>query len=267
MGGIENPIAARHVDSYGTGRIMPLAIMKNWVPMSVIVAVFLTAATAGCAEKAPADTAFAQARKRMVEKQLKGRDIIDQRVLAAMEKVERHRFVPIELQASAYEDGPLPIGQGQTISQPYIVALMTQWLRLKGEEKVLEVGTGSGYQTAVLAELAGEVYTVEIIPALGRSAETRLKEQGYDDIFVRVGDGYLGWPEKAPFDGIIVTCAPVDIPRPLIDQLAEGGRMVIPVGGERQELVLVEKERGAISRRDIIPVLFVPMTGEGGERE
>lgn len=240
-------------------------------PLSCLIpATFLAvvlAGTAGCAEKVEPDTALASARKRMVENQLKRRDITDKRVLAAMEKVERHRFVPADLQSSAYDDGPLPIGEGQTISQPYIVALMTQLLRLKGGEKVLEIGTGSGYQAAILAELAGEVYTIEIVPSLGKSAEVRLKELGYDNIFIRIGDGYQGWPEKGPFDGIIVTCAPEAIPQPLLDQLAEGGRMVIPVGERTQELVLVEKNGGKISRKDIIPVLFVPMTGEGVKRK
>ncbi|MDD4052492.1 MAG: protein-L-isoaspartate(D-aspartate) O-methyltransferase [candidate division Zixibacteria bacterium] len=203
----------------------------------------------------------------MVESQLKGRDITDKRVLAAMEKVERHRFVPVDEQSAAYEDHPLPIGEGQTISQPYIVALMTQLLRLKGNEKVLEIGTGSGYQAAVLAELAGEVYTIEIIEPLGKAAEVRLKEMGYINVSVRIGDGYLGWPEKAPFDGIIVTCAPDKIPQPLIDQLADGGRMVIPVGTYAQELVLVEKKAGKITRKNVIPVVFVPMTGEGVKRK
>lgn len=230
------------------------------------LALSLTGA-AGCNDKVSPDTTFAQARKKMVESQIKGRDITDKRVLAAMEKVERHRFVPIDQQSSAYEDRPLPIGQGQTISQPYIVALMTQLLKLKGNEKVLEIGTGSGYQAAVLAELAGEVYSIEIVELLGKTAEARLNEMGYNNAFVRIGDGYLGWPDKAPFDGIIVTCAPDKIPQPLIDQLAEGGRMVIPVGTYAQELVLVEKKGGKVTQKDVIPVVFVPMTGDGVHRK
>ncbi len=244
--------------------------MKRQFSIYLIWAFFLTLSLtggAGCGDKVPKDTTFAQARKEMVESQLKGRDITDKRVLAAMAKVERHRFVPADDQSAAYEDHPLQIGEGQTISQPYIVALMTQLLRLKGNEKVLEIGTGSGYQAAVLGELAREVYTIEIVAPLGKAAEARLKELGYTNVFVRVGDGYLGWPEKAPFDGIIVTCAPDKIPQPLIDQLADDGRMVIPVGTRAQELVLVEKRGGKITQKNVIPVLFVPMTGEGVEHK
>lgn len=195
----------------------------------------------------------------MVEEQLKGRDITDGRVLAAMLKVERHKFVPKEYKKLAYIDEPLPIGFGQTISQPYIVALMTQLLELKGNEKVLEIGTGSGYQAAILAELCKEVYTIEIIPELAERAKTLLKELGYQNIFVKIGDGYLGWQENAPFDRIIVTCAPDHIPQPLIEQLKEGGKMVIPVGSWYQELVVVEKKKGKVIQKSIIPVRFVPM--------
>jgi protein-L-isoaspartate(D-aspartate) O-methyltransferase len=244
--------------------------MKGLVSRYMYLAAFLAAtmtAPVGCADKTPPDTTFAQARQKMVETQLMGRDITDTRVLAAMAKVERHRFVPVDERAKAYDDCPLPIGEGQTISQPYIVALMTQLLNLKGNEKVLEIGTGSGYQAAVLAELAREVYTIEIVEPLGWAAEVRLKELGYTNITVRIGDGYLGWPEEAPFDDIIVTCAPDKIPQPLIDQLADGGQMVIPVGTYAQELVLVEKKAGKIIRRSVAPVIFVPMTGEGVRRK
>ena len=206
---------------------------------------------------------FKTMRERMVETQIKARGVKDHRVLAAMLKVERHLFVPKDLQTSAYSDQPLPIGEGQTISQPYIVALMTELLELKGEEKVLEVGTGSGYQAAVLAELAKEVYTVDIIEKLAFSAEKLLLEMGYKNIKVKAGDGYLGWPEAAPFDAIIVTCAPDHIPKPLLDQLKEGGRMVIPVGEYTQELKKIVKRAGKIETTNIIPVIFVPMTGEG----
>lgn len=196
----------------------------------------------------------------MVESQIILRGIKDKKVIEAMLKVERHLFVPQDLRDFAYEDRPLPIGEGQTISQPYIVALMTEVLNLKPTDKVLEIGTGSGYQAAILAEIAKEVYTIEIIESLGKRAEKLLKELGYKNIKVKIGDGYLGWEEFSPFDCIIVTCAPDHIPQPLIDQLVEGGRMVIPVG-ERfyQELVLIEKREGKIEKKGIIPVLFVPM--------
>jgi protein-L-isoaspartate(D-aspartate) O-methyltransferase len=195
----------------------------------------------------------------MVKTQIEARGIQDKRVLEAMRKVERHRFVPKEIQRLAYDDTPLPIGSGQTISQPYIVALMTQALQLKGKEKVLEIGTGSGYQAAVLAELAGEVYTIEILPELTRRAEKLLKELGYKNIKVKCGDGNLGWQEAAPFEGIMVTCAAAEIPPHLIAQLAEGGRMVIPVGTRYQELKLLVKTKGKLEQTNIIPVRFVPM--------
>jgi len=202
-------------------------------------------------------------REKMVETQIKGRGVKDPRVLSAMLKVERHHFVPKTYESQAYSDQPLPIGEGQTISQPYIVALMTELLGLKGEEKVLEIGTGSGYQAAILAELAREVYTIEIIEALAESAKNLLLKLGYQNIQVKTGDGYLGWPEVAPFDAIIVTCAPDHIPKPLIEQLKEGGRLVIPVGTFSQELKKVVKRSGKIETTDVIPVIFVPMTGEG----
>lgn len=205
-------------------------------------------------------------RKKMVETQIKARGIKDEKVLAAMEKVERHRFVPERYREVAYEDTPLPIGEGQTISQPYIVGLMTELLELKGNEKVLEIGTGSGYQAAILAELARDVYTIEIIKVLAERAEKRLKESGYKNIKVKYGDGYLGWKENAPFDGIIITCAPPYIPKPLLEQLAEGGRMVIPVGDYYQELKLVRKVHGKIIEKSIAPVRFVPMTGKAFEK-
>jgi protein-L-isoaspartate(D-aspartate) O-methyltransferase len=185
-------------------------------------------------------------------------------VLEAMRQVPRHLFVAPELQRAAYADRPLPIGYGQTISQPYIVALMTEALQLRAGAKVLEVGTGSGYQAAVLSELTPRVLTIEIIHALGEEARQRLQRLGYYTVRVRIGDGYFGWPEEAPFDGIIVTCAAGHIPPPLVDQLRPGGRMVIPVGGlyEVQRLMVVSKdERGAIQTKELLPVLFVPMRG------
>jgi len=202
-------------------------------------------------------------RARMVETQIVARGVRDPRVLAAMRKVPRHLFVDSAGRASAYEDHPLPIAGKQTISQPYIVALMTELLTLTPDSRVLEIGTGSGYQSAVLGELAHEVYSIEIIPELARAASEKLRGLGYGNVVVREGDGYRGWPEKAPFDGIIVTAAPARIPEPLLDQLAPGGRMVIPVGGFFQELKVFTKEAdGRITEKDIIPVRFVPMTGE-----
>jgi len=198
----------------------------------------------------------------MVESQIRARGVLDKRVLSAMKKVKRHKFVPRHLWDQAYNDYPLPIGEGQTISQPYIVALMTELLELKGDEKVLEIGTGSGYQAAVLAELCKEVYSIEIICVLARKAEKVLLEQGYTNIHVFCGDGYIGKEEFAPFDGIIVTCAPPYIPEPLKEQLREGGRLVIPVGESYQELKLLIKKNSEFEEQSIIPVRFVPMTGE-----
>jgi len=210
---------------------------------------------------------FKAMREKMVETQIKARGVKDPRVLSAMLKVERHLFVPKELQTSAYTDQPLTIGEGQTISQPYIVALMTELLELKGEEKVLEIGTGSGYQAAILAELAKEVYTIEIIEALATSAKKVLLQIGYQNIMAKTGDGYLGWPEVAPFDAIIITAAPDHIPEPLLEQLKEGGRMVTPVGTYSQVLKRVIKRSGRIETSDIVPVVFVPMTGEGVKKK
>jgi protein-L-isoaspartate(D-aspartate) O-methyltransferase len=219
---------------------------------------------------AAAGDAFAPAREAMmaeVQGYVEPVRVVDPRVLAAMRRVPRHRFVPKELEGSAYLDQPLPIGEGQTISQPYIVAAMTQALRLKPSHKVLEVGTGSGYQAAVLAELVKDVYTMEILEGLGRGAERILKELEYNNVRVRVGDGYKGWPEAAPFDAVIVTCAPERVPEPLVRQLKVGGRLVIPVGPQRggdtrQTLWLYEKTARGLVRRDLMPVRFVPMTGE-----
>ena len=206
---------------------------------------------------------FKAMREKMVETQIKARGVKDPRVLSAMLKVERHRFVPRDLQTSAYSDQPLPIGEGQTISQPYIVALMTELLELKGGEKVLEIGTGSGYQAAILAELSKEVYTIEIVESLATSGRKTLLELGFKNVTVKAGDGYLGWPEVAPFDAIIVTAAPDHVPQPLIDQLKEGGRLVIPVGTFTQELRKIVKRAGKLETTSVIPVIFVPMTGEG----
>lgn len=202
---------------------------------------------------------FDQKRNEMVEFQLKLRGIRDTRVLNAMLKVKRHLFVPDGIRYMAYEDMALPIGWGQTISQPGVVALMTELLELKGTEKVLEIGTGSGYQAAVLAELAKEVYTIEILEPLAQQSRELLKNLKYKNVRVKLGDGFLGWPELAPFDAIIVTCAPDSIPPPLLEQLAENGRLVIPVGTYWQKLKLVRKIKGKITESDIVPVRFVPM--------
>jgi protein-L-isoaspartate(D-aspartate) O-methyltransferase len=207
------------------------------------------------------DQKFAEERERMVREQLKGRDVDDPRVLAAMLRVPRHKFVPEHLAGSAYSDNALPLTLGQTISQPYIVGYMTQALSLQGNERVLEIGTGSGYQAAVLAETCAEVFSVEIVPELGRQARSVLESLGYRNIRLKIGDGYRGWEEFAPYDRIIVTAAPDHIPEPLLEQLKTGGRMVIPVGSIEQELMLLEKSDRGIVNKTMIPVRFVPMTG------
>lgn len=204
---------------------------------------------------------FATSAGAMVERQLRPRGIDDPRTLRAMAKVPREKFVPKELRPSAYDDRPLPIGYGQTISQPFIVGFMTQQLQPKATDRVLEIGTGSGYQAAVLAELVAEVYTIEIVRPLARQAETLLRDLGYKNIHVKAGDGYKGWPEHAPFDAIIVTAAPDHIPQPLVEQLKEGGRMIIPVGKTvAQQLYLLEKRGGVVKQTAVIPVKFVPLT-------
>lgn len=206
-------------------------------------------------------------RKQMLEKQIIDRGIKSKEVLEAMMEVPRHEFVPIEYRKFSYADNPLPIGYEQTISQPYIVAYMTEQLRLKKEDRVLEVGTGSGYQAAVLARICDSVYSIEIIRPLGERAKKILKELGYGNVRVRIGDGYQGWPSEAPFDAIIVTCAPTDIPEPLEEQLAEGGTMIIPAGEKwTQVLYLLKKENGKINEKAILPVQFVPMIDEDGEK-
>lgn len=188
---------------------------------------------------------------------------ISERVLAAIERVPRHEFVPLAQRPSAYRNRPLTIGDGQTISQPYIVALMTELMALKPQDKVLEIGTGSGYQAAVLGELAHDVYTIEIVESLGKGAAKTLARLGYNNVHAKVGDGYKGWPEHAPFDAIIVTAAPDHVPPALIEQLKPGGRLVIPVGGFAQQLLVVTKNAdGTTTHRDIVPVRFVPLTRE-----
>jgi protein-L-isoaspartate(D-aspartate) O-methyltransferase len=208
--------------------------------------------------------AYAKKRRRMVIEQLAGRDISDRRVLEAMEKVPRHLFVLPAYRDQAYEDYPLPIEEGQTISQPYIVALMTQCLGLKGGEKVLEIGTGSGYQAAVLAEVGSRVFSIEINERLAAQSARTLRALGYDNVQVRWGDGYRGWPEEAPFDAVIVTCASPEVPPSLLDQLGEGGRLIIPLGSARQfqTLTVFTKKDGKLRKKEISGVRFVPMTGE-----
>src|SRR5881398_20154 len=229
--------------------------------------VFAAIATTGCGQQTPTAADFATQRQRMVEQQLKSRGIKDERVLTAMAKVPREEFIPVDARAGAYEDGPLPIGYDQTISQPYIVAFMTEQLRPGATDRVLEIGTGSGYQAAILAELVAQVYSIEIVEPLGKSAEATLQRLGYKNVEVKTGDGYKGWPQHAPFDSIIVTCAPERVPQPLIDQLKEGGRMIIPVGAKfAQELYLLEKKNGRLEQSAVLPVRFVPMAGEGTER-
>ncbi len=206
---------------------------------------------------------YTSKRQAMVERQIQWRGVKDTLVLNAMRKVPRHEFVPDYLKEVAYSDRPLPIGENQTISQPYIVALMTEYLGLKSGEKVLEIGTGSGYQAAVLAEIAKQVYSIEIIPSLAIAAKKKLQAMGYKNIHVTIGDGYLGLPDQAPFDGVIVTAAPDHIPQPLIDQLKTGGRMIIPVGNYHQELILITKlANGKVKKKSVLPVIFVPMTGK-----
>ena len=224
---------------------------------------FAGIATTGCGQQAPTAADFAAQRQRMVEQQLKPRGIKDDRVLAAMARVPREEFVPADERGDAYEDGPLPIGFDQTISQPYIVAFMTEQLRLRPSDRLLEIGSGSGYQAAVLAELVADVYTIEIVEPLAKTAEATLQRLGYKNVHLRVGDGYQGWPEEAPFDAIIVTCAPDKVPQPLVEQIKDGGRMVIPVG-ERfaQQLYLLEKKNGQLKESVTLPVRFVPMVRE-----
>lgn len=227
------------------------------MPQAIIVFLLLTLATSGHAQDG-----YTSARKNMVSEQLKSRGITDKATLKAMAKVPRHLFVPQNLQEMAYSDGPLPIGEGQTISQPFIVAFMTQALDLKPNFKVLEIGTGSGYQAAVLAEISEKVFSIEIVSPLGKKAKKTLEDLGYNNIEVKIGDGYHGWPEESPFDAIIVTAGAESIPPSLIEQLEDGGRMIIPVGPSNsvRQLVLLTKRKGKIKTKEIMPVRFVPFT-------
>jgi len=244
-------------------RSLVLAVLAALLIVAAVIGVRLALAPAWDGE-----TDFARARQTMVQRHLRGRNITDERVLEVMGRIPRERFVPPSHRRRAYADHPLSIGHRQTISQPYIVAVMTQVAKPKPESRALDVGTGSGYQAAVLAGLCKDVYSIEIVKPLAEEARKRLAEMGYDNVTVRYGDGYRGWPEKAPFDVIIVAAAPDHVPQALIDQLAPGGRLVIPVGNARQELILIEKQPdGTIRRRNVGGVKFVPMTGEAGERK
>jgi protein-L-isoaspartate(D-aspartate) O-methyltransferase len=229
--------------------------------LTISAAILLSAAR--CSSQG--EETYDEPRRLMVEEQLRARDIEDPRVLAAMGRVPRHLFVPAALRFRAYADHPLPIGNGQTISQPYIVALMTQLAEIEPDDVVLEIGTGSGYQAAVLSEIAREVYTIEIVPDLAETAKARLAELGYRDVTVRTGDGYLGWKEKAPFDAILVTAAAPEVPPPLVEQLAPGAILVIPVGQKEQvqSLLRIQKAAdGSTVTREILPVVFVPLVRE-----
>ena len=239
---------------------------RGWIPAAFDVALGLSASGCGSPD---GPNGYEAARAAMVARQVEARGVDDARVLAALRAVPRHRFVPAELADDAYDDGPLPIGHGQTISQPYVVAYMTQIADLQPGERVLEVGTGSGYQAAVLAELGCEVWTVEIVPELAERAARDLREAGYGRVHTRAGDGYRGWREAAPFDAIVVTAAPDHVPEPLVEQLALGGRLVIPVGPqgwEGQEIVRITRTAEGLEREVLLPVRFVPMTGEAERR-
>jgi protein-L-isoaspartate(D-aspartate) O-methyltransferase len=239
-------------------------------PLIVALAALVTAMAFACGRPHAVDVAndhpdptrdpTAARREAMVRHQIEARGVADAAVLAALRRVPRHLFVPPGLADEAYADSPLPIGHGQTISQPYIVAYMSEALQVRRTHRVLEIGTGSGYQAAVLGELAGEVYTIEIVAPLGEKARTLLERLGYTNVHVRVGDGYEGWREHAPFDRIIVTAAPDHVPPPLVDQLAIGGTMVLPVGDWYQEMVTLTKSADGVTQRRTIPVRFVPLT-------
>lgn len=232
------------------------------------MALCLLVALASCKPANVPALDFAAERARMVRQQVALRGVNETRLLAAMRKVPRDQFVPEAVRNLAYTDQPLPIGYDQTISQPFIVAFMTERLQLRPTDRVLEIGTGSGYQAAILAELAREVYTIEIVAPLGERAKTTLQRLGYKNVHVKIGDGYQGWPEEAPFEAVIVTCAPEHVPRPLIDQTREGGRVIIPVGAAGSQLLyLLEKKAGRLQQRAVLPVRFVPMTGSAQEQK
>ncbi len=241
--------------------------MNHAPPMALVAGLLLMSACSPSPrpEKRDGDDPYADTRRAMVAHQIEARGVRDPAVLQAMRTVPRHRFVPEALRGEAYEDYPLPIGQQQTISQPYIVAAMTELLAVRPGDKVLEVGTGSGYQAGVLARMGVRVFTIEIVESLATSAAERLAVLGYSNVHVRAGDGYAGWPEEAPFDGILVTAGAEHVPPPLVDQLKPGGRMVIPVGpsDDTQWLKLLVREAdGSLREQDVMAVRFVPLTGE-----
>ena len=246
------------VQDNNSGRLFPGRLRTGTLFLAILLCIAFTGTLPDT--WALASDKFEKKRYEMVDRQIKGRGIRDRKILDVMSTVPRHLFVPRYLRWRAYVDGPLPIGHGQTISQPYIVAYMTDILQIQPEHRILEIGTGSGYQAAVLAELTDQVYTIEIIPELAKSAGKKLKKTGYGSVHTRQGDGYHGWPDAAPFDGIVVTAAAEFIPPPLLLQLAEGGRMIIPVGSPFfvQHLMLVEKKQGEITTRSLMPVRFVP---------
>jgi protein-L-isoaspartate(D-aspartate) O-methyltransferase len=233
--------------------------LMNKLPFFITMLVTLLIPSMLFAQARPTDEVFAARRKEMVEKQVHGRGVMDKSVLEAMMKVERHIFVPDELCDMAYEDTPVPIKFDQTVSQPYIVGFMTEALKISPKDKILEIGTGSGYQSAILGELAREVYTIEVVRPLGEQATERLEKLGYKNVHVRIGDGYKGWPEEAPFDAIIATAAPLDVPDTLVSQLKIGGRMIIPVGSVFQELFLITRNEKGYDKQPLLPVKFVPM--------
>ncbi len=266
----ERTFRARMLETYFKRTVNQRPALRSYQPVTAERCFLLgmTLAVLGCLEPPTIttddDTAL---REKMTRDQFSGPDRIDitsEEVLKAMKLVPRHSFVPESQRPKAYEDRPLPIGHGQTISQPYIVALMTEKLDPNEDDRVLEIGTGSGYQAAVLANLVKDVYTIEIVEPLGKRAAETLEKLNYENVHVCIGDGYKGWPEQAPFDAIIVTCAPEHVPQPLVDQLKEGGRMMIPVGKhlQMQDLYLLEKSDGKLTRKSVLQVRFVPMTGQ-----
>jgi protein-L-isoaspartate(D-aspartate) O-methyltransferase len=261
---IGEEIMSRVVDNNGFGRFVRPGCNLSRLPGKTSLCLFIIACCLSlfaltCRADVYAQKDYASERERMVVEQIEARGIRNPKVLKAMRTVKRHQFVPVAFRGKAYSDQPLPIGEGQTISQPYIVALMTEVIKPEPDMKVLEIGTGSGYQAAVLAELCKSVYTIEIVEILGKRAWQILSGL-YKNVHVKIGDGYKGWPEEAPFDAIIVTCAPTKVPQPLTDQLKEGGRMVIPVGGSWvQKLIVLTKKNGRLEQQAIVEVRFVPM--------
>ena len=269
MDEVHRRAAAPSIHAKETGAAAGLSLrhsIPRWMGPAMISFLLSLLSCFGAEKKPMNEDVYAKQRERMVEDQIVRRGVRDSLVLEAMRKVPRHLFVPEDMRSSAYTDGALPIGEGQTISQPYIVALMTEKLGLKGGERVLEIGTGSGYQAAILAEIVEEVYTIEIVEPLAIRARKTLDQRGYTNIVSMCGDGYRGWPEYAPFDAIIVTAAPDHIPGPLVDQLDVGGRLIIPVGEWHQELILLRKTEQDAVKKNVLPVRFVPMTGEAQEK-